>query len=179
MCCGLCLCKIKDKGKGQHNNCEACILESIQEEKKNKLFENILILKNFSNNIEDSINKLNNFFKELNEKKENLKLEIQNTFTKIRSMLNEREDELLLKVDNLYDKTYFEENLIKESEKLTNKVKTSLDIGEELNKKWEKENLNLLINECINIENNVTQVEDQQHLYRDERSKAPYILSDK
>ena len=41
LCCASCLCKIKDRGKGQHNECDVCILESIIEEKKIKLKENI------------------------------------------------------------------------------------------------------------------------------------------
>ena len=41
LCCGLCLCKINEKGYGGHKDCEVCILEKIKEEKKNKLKENI------------------------------------------------------------------------------------------------------------------------------------------
>ena len=55
LCCASCLCKIKDKRKGQHNDCDVCIIESIQEEKKNKLIENIQNLENLSNTLKDSI----------------------------------------------------------------------------------------------------------------------------
>ena len=34
LCCGSCLCKIRDKGKGQHKDCDVCIIEKIEEEKK-------------------------------------------------------------------------------------------------------------------------------------------------
>ena len=41
LCCPACLCKIKSKGNGQHNNCNVCNIEDIKNEKKNKLKENI------------------------------------------------------------------------------------------------------------------------------------------
>ena len=37
LCWGLCITKLKGKGKGQHKDCEICFLEDIKEEKKNKL----------------------------------------------------------------------------------------------------------------------------------------------
>ena len=160
LCCALCLCKIKDKGKGQHNNCDVCTLENIEKEKKENLKNNILYLENLSKNLNDSIDKLKSLFVQINESKEKLKLNIQNEFTKLRSALNEREDQLLLEVDNLFDNAYFDENLLNKSEKLPNKVKISLDKGKEIDNNWNKENLNLSINECINIENNIKIIEE-------------------
>jgi len=159
LCCASCLCKIKDKGKGQQLDCEVCLLESIEEEKKTKLKDNILNLDNFSNNLKDSINKLKEIFEKLNENKENIKLEIQKEFTKLRNELNEREDQLLLEAENIFNKNYFNESLIKESEKLPNQVSLSLEKGKILTQNWKEENLNLLINECINIENNIKIIE--------------------
>ena len=112
LCCVSCLCKIKEKGKGQHFDCDVVILESIKEEKRNKLINNIKQLEDFSSSLKDSINKLNDIFKNLNENREQLKIEIQNTFTKLRNELNIREDEILKEVDSLFDKTFFDENLI-------------------------------------------------------------------
>ena len=155
LCCASCLCKIKDKGKGQHNNCDVCVIESIQEEKKNKLIENIQNLENLSNTLQDSISKLNIIFKEINENKEKIKSEIQNKFTKLREALNSKEDELLLKVDNIYNKEFFDETLIKESEKLPNKVKISLENCKKLKNNWNNENLYLLIHECTSTEKNI------------------------
>ena len=50
--------------------------------------------------------------------KENLKLEIQKLFTKLRNAINDREDQLLKEIDNKYGKVYFNGELIKNSEKL-------------------------------------------------------------
>ena len=41
LCCSACLCKIKEKGNGQHSECLVCSIENIKEEKKRKLAENI------------------------------------------------------------------------------------------------------------------------------------------
>ena len=92
----------------------------------------------------------------VNKNKEELKLKIQNIFTKIRNILNNREDELLLEVDKQYNKLYCNEKIIKQSENLPNKIKISLEKGKIVNKEWNNYNqLNSLINDCINIENNI------------------------
>ena len=58
----------------------------------------------------------------MTEKKETLKLNIQKIFTNIRNSLNNREDELLLEVDKKFEDKYFKEELIKDSEKLPNRI---------------------------------------------------------
>ena len=73
-----------------------------------------------------------------------MKLKIQNIFTKIRTVLNEKEDKLLLDIDNKYDNTYFKEDLIKESEKLPNKIKKSIEKGKIIEKEWNDNNLSSL-----------------------------------
>ena len=65
----------------------------------------------------------------INKSKEDLKLKIQNIFTNIRNTLNTREDELLAEVDAKYNEIYFNEDIIKQIEKLPNKVKLSLEKG--------------------------------------------------
>ena len=51
------------------------------------------------------------------------------------------------------------ENIIKDSEKLPNKVKLSIEQGKKIEKEWNDENqLNSLINDCINIENNISEI---------------------
>ena len=49
-----------------------------------------------------------------------------NIFTKLRNKLNDREDKLLLEVDKKYDELFFPEELIKKSEKLPNKINSSI-----------------------------------------------------
>ena len=153
--------KIKKEGKGQHSYCDVCLIEDIKKEKKNKLNENIQNLERLSNNIDDLINQLKILFEKINKDKEELKLKIQN---KIRNSINEREDELLLEVDKIYNDVYFDDkcfddNIIKDSEKLPNKIKLSLEIGKKIDEKWNENNkLNLLINDCINIEKNISEI---------------------
>ena len=45
-------------------------------------------------------------------------MKIQKIFTKIRNALNDREDQLLIEVDNKFEELYFNDELIKKSEKL-------------------------------------------------------------
>ena len=52
-------------------------------------------------------------FDKIVKNKEELKLEIQKVFTKIRNELHEREDKLLMELDNNFNETYFNENLQK------------------------------------------------------------------
>ena len=84
-------------------------------------------------------------FKEINEGKEKIKSEIQNIFTKLRNAINAREDEILLKVDNIYINKFFDESLIKESEKLPNKIKISLENCKKLKNNWNNEDIYLLL----------------------------------
>ena len=37
LCCASCIAKIKDKGDGQHSDCDICYIDEIKEEKKNKI----------------------------------------------------------------------------------------------------------------------------------------------
>ena len=63
------------------------------------------------------MDKIKKFFGKINENKEQLKIKMQKTFTKIRNELNNREDELLSEIDKKFYKIYFKEELIKENEK--------------------------------------------------------------
>ena len=110
-------------------------------------------LENLSKNLEESINELKKILEKVKENKENLKLNIQKIFTKIRNELNNREDELLLEVDKYADNIFFTEDIIKEGEKLPNKIKESLEKGKILENKWNNNKLNSSINDCLNIEN--------------------------
>ena len=159
LCCAACVTKIKDKIYGQHADCEVCFIQNIKEEKKNKLEENIKSLEELSNSLENNINKLKNILITINENKDKLKLKIQNIFIKIRNELNERENIILLEVDKKFNDLYIKDELIKESEKLKDKIRISLDKGKIIDKEWMDDNkLNLLINDCIDIENNIKNI---------------------
>ena len=160
LCCAACISKIKKNKNGKHKDCDICLIEDIKEEKLNKLNENINILENLSNTIEKSINDIKIYMERINIEKEELKNKIQKMFTKIRNELNNREDELLLEVDKKYDNIYFKEEIIKNIEKLPDKIKISLEKGKSLNKDYQNNQfkLSLLMNECLNIENNIKEI---------------------
>ena len=160
LCCAACIAKIKSKGDGQHSDCEIYPIEDIKEEKKSKLEENIKKLENLSNVFQESINELKKIIEKINENKEELKKKIQKIFTKVRNILDNREEELLLDVDNKFEAYFINENIVKESEKLPNKIKIFLEKGKKMNDEWNnKDKLNLLINDCINVENNIKSID--------------------
>ena len=107
LCCACCITKIEDKNFGKHKDCDVCFIDNIKEEKKNKLIENIKQLENLSNNFEQLLNESKINFKKIKDKKEELKLKVQNIFTKIRTDLNAREDELLSEIDKKYNDNFF------------------------------------------------------------------------
>ena len=160
LCCAACISKIKSKGYGAHKDCQIFNIEEIKEEKKNKLKENIIYLEELSKTLEQSIKELKTIFEKIQKDKEDLKLKIQKIFTKIRNALNDREDQLLIEVDNKFEELYFNDELIKKSEKLPKKVKVSLENGKLTENEWKEDNnnLNYFINNCINIENNLVEI---------------------
>ena len=158
LCCAQCIIKIKRKGNGQHTDCNVCNYEDIIDEKKENLKNNIKILEDLSNSLQSSIDELKIIVEKLTKNKEEIKLNIQKIFTKIRNAINNREDELLLEVDNEFDKLYFNEEILTETEKLPNKIKISLEKGKTIDKEWNNNKLNSLINDCINIENDIKSI---------------------
>ena len=159
LCCAACLCKVNNNGDGQHKDCDACDIKSIKDEKKNKLKENIKILEDLSNSFNNIFKEMKEIFENVVKNKEDLKLKVQKAFTKIRTALNEREDKLLEEIDYLFDKRYFNEDIINKGEKLPKKIKVSLDKGKQIDKEWDNENLISYINDCINIENNIKSID--------------------
>ena len=161
LCCAACLCKIKGKGSGIHANCDVCFIKKIKNKKKSKLKENIKFLEDLSLSLEKSLNELKNIFAKINENKEKLKLDIQNIFKNIQKTLNEREQKLLKEVDKQYNNIFFKEDLIKEGEKLPNKIKLSLEKGKKIDKEWDDKNkLKTILNDCVNIENNIRDINE-------------------
>ena len=157
--CVACIAKIEGEGNGQHKDCDVCFVKEIKDEKKSKLKENIKCLTDLSNSLESSIKELKKIFDKINENKEELKLEIQKIFTNIRNNLNNREDELLLEVDKEFNNIFGDEGIIREGEKLPEKVKKSLEKGKIIENEWNN-NIKLIsiINDCINIENDISQI---------------------
>ena len=102
LCCSECITKIRTNEIGQHNDCEICLLKDIENIKKEKLNENIKCLENLSNNYEKSMNELKIMIEKIEKKKEEIKSNIQNTFTKLKNIINEREDELLAETDKIF-----------------------------------------------------------------------------
>jgi len=158
LCCAECIAKIKGEENGQHSDCDVCFIKDIENEKRNKLKENIKCLEDISINLEQKIKELKPIYAKINESKEELKINIQKIFTKLRNALNNREDELLLKVDNKYNELYLNENIKKECDKFPNKITASLEKGKEIENNWNSNKLSLLINKCINIENNIKKI---------------------
>ena len=91
----------------------------------------------------------------IEKEKEDIKINIQKIFTKIRNCINEKEDELLLIVDNKFEEEYFNEKINKNIEKLPIKVKKSLEKGKTIKEKWNENELIIKINDCLNIEENI------------------------
>ena len=151
--CVNCISKIKTEQDGQHTDCNVCKINDIINEKRNNLSNNIKTLENLSQIIENSIKELKIIFEEINKNKEELKLEIQKVFTKLRTELNIREDDLLLEVDQFYEKNYFKEDQEIFKNQFIDKIKTLLEKGKIIEKEWDNnENKNSLVNDCINIE---------------------------
>ena len=130
--------------------------------------------------MKDEIGNLKNIFDKVNNKKEDIKLEIQKIFTKIRNELNERENQLLAEVDQIFDKNFIKEEIIKEGEKLPNKVKTSLEKCRNIN--IEEIKLNALINDCLNIEkdiNSIDNIKENINKYNEKNILDIGFISDK
>ena len=182
LCCSACITKIKGEGDGQHTDCDVCIIEDIKQEKKNKLKENIKYLEDLSLNFNQSINKLKQIYENINKNKEEIKLEIMKVFTKIRNEVNNREDQIINELDKLFDNIYFDESLIKKSDKITNQIKLNLEESKSIDNDWEDNNkhLNLIYN-CINIENNIkyiTEINSSVNKYNTEDIKLEFYSED-
>ena len=160
LCCAACISKIETNGYGQHKDCDVISIQDIKEEKKLKLKENMKYLEDLSNNLNSSIDELKSLFDNMEEKKEELKLSIQNIFNQIKIALNEKEEKLLLEVENQYKEIFDNEDIIEESEKLSNKIKSLLEEGKIFDKDWnDNDKINSIINSCINIEDNIKNIE--------------------
>ena len=66
----------------------------------------------------------------------------------------------MLEVDKIFNDEYLDEKIIRESEKLPNKVKSSLEEGKKLDNKnlISEEDIITFITQCIYIENNINNI---------------------
>ena len=112
-------------------------------------------MEDLSLTFKESIDELKKIFEKINDDKEKLKTNIQTVFTKLRSELNNREDQLLYEVDNKFDEIFFKEDIIKQGDKLPNKIINSLNKGKLIEQHWNENKLNSLINDCLNIVRNI------------------------
>ena len=116
-------------------------------------------MEELSYKLEPFINELISVYEKIIERKDKIKQEIQNIFTKIRAELNSREDKLYLEIDEKFNELFFKEDLIKASEKLTNFLKTTLEEGKKIKNEWKmKHKLNRLINDCIKVDNSIKNI---------------------
>ena len=87
-------------------------------------------------------------------------MSIQNIFNQIKIALHERKEKLLLEVENQYKEIFDNEDILEESEKLSNKIKSLLEEGKIFDKDWnDNDKINSIINSCINIEDNIKNIE--------------------
>jgi len=75
---------------GKHKDCPVCDIEDIKDKTIKGLKDNIIILSELSNELEESINDLRKIYEQINKDKEELKLNIQKIFIKIRNDINNR-----------------------------------------------------------------------------------------
>ena len=176
LCCIECISKKVKNGIGVHKDCDICLLEDIKEEKKNKVQNDIKYLTEFSKSIQNTIDELKNILEKIDQNKEELKINIQKKFTEIRNALNKREDELFLEVDKKYNNIFGNSaNTIDKYKKLPYKIKLSLEIGKKL--EFKDDELVSDINECINIENNIrdiNQIKENFEKYKNNTEKMHF-----
>ena len=176
LCCAACLCKIKDKGDGQHTECKACYIGEIKDEKKKLLKENLKLLKKFSLNMKKMLRDIMNIYERVNPIKEDIIENIKNIFNELRELLVIREQELINDVDNLYSENFFNENYIRECYKYPTIIQYNIEKGKNVIDNWEEGEkngkLNLIINDSINIENNIQELQNMKNKIDSLNSKS-------
>ena len=150
--------KSEEEKDEEHIDCNACPIKNIEEEKRNLLKENIKSLDFLFKSSEDISNKFQKVVDEINEKKEEVKLQIQKIFTKLRNTINDREDQIILEVDQTFDDLYLNKDIISENRKFSNKIKKNLEKAQLIDSNWEKNSIDMSINECLTLDNNIKEI---------------------
>ena len=92
---------------------------------------------------------------EVEENKGKIKEEIKSIFENIRTEINNRENILTSETNKYFDDNYFNEGIIKKIDQ----IKSLLENVESIDDDWEDDDkLNEIIDNCINIENNVKDI---------------------
>lgn len=150
--------KSEEEKDDNHIECETCLIKNIEEEKRNILKGNIKDLEYLLKSSEYMSNKFQKIVDEINEKKEDVKLQIQKVFTKLRNTLNDREDQLILEVDQTFENLYLNKDIINENRKYSNKIKKILEKGKSIDKNWDENNIDKSINDCLTLDNNIKEI---------------------
>ena len=124
-----CISRIKTEWNGKRKNCDIYSIKKIKNIKKCTLNKNIKKLEELSKVIKQSINELKIIFEKINKNEEELKKSVQAIITKLRNEINEREDKIFVDIEKKFEELFFNEKLIKEREKLPNKIKINLEKG--------------------------------------------------
>ena len=96
-------------------------------------------------------------------------------FTKIRNEINKREDELILEIDKKFDELFFNEKIVKKSEKIPQEKKIYLEKVKKINDEWKDKNkLSSIINDCINIENIISDINNINDIIKNCKEKQNY-----
>jgi uncharacterized protein YoxC len=162
LCCLSCIGKGGNVESCKHKYCKICYLYDIKEDKKCTLDKNIKTLEDLSNNIYETIKKPKKAYVKLNEDKEKLKAKIQSIITILRNKIDEREEELLSILDLEFKKLFPSEKEMNDFEKIPTKIEKILSKKEEINQKFKDSFLlNSYINDCINIENDLKDINEK------------------
>ena len=96
-------------------------------------------------------------------------INIQKIFTNLRNKINEKENEIIAKIK--INKLIIKEDFLKISENLPNKINKLLKQGQLINNDWKEEELISSINDCIQIENNIKDINKIKEKIRKINSK--------
>lgn len=103
LCCTCCIIKLNSIGHGDHKDCEIVLIKEVENDKKNKVKENLQKLNKLSQEFNNIIESINEIVNKANENKNNLITKVQKIFTTIRDKINQKEDSILKEIDNKYN----------------------------------------------------------------------------
>ena len=141
-----------------HIDCDTCLIKNIEEEKRKLLKEHIRTLEYLLKESKYLSEKFHEVIDEIYEKKEEVKLQLQKVFTRLRNAINDREDQILLEIDQTFEDLYLNKDIIDENRKFPNKINKLLEKGKSIDNKWTDDNIDTSINDCLNLDNNIKEI---------------------